>query len=221
MSYQYFIQSQLYKRKSQNLERLGFNYTTDAELEYFKIQKLLYQEYHIKCESMLTIMKKYEIPSSRTMDILFRLFDIDARSLSTAQTNALTIGRSDAHEHLKFTAKQQWHKTWEGKDVYLRSSYELTYAKELDDKKIKYDTECMRILYFDSQEQKHRVAIPDFYLPDSNTIVEIKSTYWLNEENMKDKSQEYQRLGFKFQLIVDGNLVGPLGFEPRAYTLKG
>ena len=207
MSYQSFIQSQLYKRKSQNLERLGFNYTTDSELEYFKIQKLLYQEYHIKCESMLTIMKKYEIPSSRTMDILFRLFDIDARSLSIAQTYALTQGRSDVHEHFKFNAKQQWHKTWEGKDVYLRSSYELAFAKQLDEKKIRYDTECMRILYFDSQNKKHRVAIPDFYLPDSNTIVEIKSTYWLDEENMKDKSKEYQNLGFKFQLIVDGNLV--------------
>ena len=206
MSYQSFIKSQLYKRKSQNLERLGFNYTTDTELEYFKIQKLLYQEYHIKCESMLTIMKKYEIPSSRTMDILFRLFDIDARSLSDAQTYALSQGRSDAYDHLKFTAKQQWHKTWEGKDVYLRSSYELAYAKELDEKKIRYDTECMRVLYFDSQNQKHRVAIPDFYHPDSNTIVEIKSQYWLDEENMKDKSQEYQKLGFKLQLIVDGEL---------------
>ena len=221
MSYQSFIQSQLYKRKSQNLERLGFNYTTDSELEYFKIQKLLFQEYHIKCESMLTIMKKYDIPSSRTMDILFRLFDIDARSLSIAQTNAFALGRSNVHEHLRFTAKQQWHKTWEGKDVYLRSSYELAYAKELDEKKIRYDTECMRILYFDSKNQKHRVAIPDFYLPDSNTIVEIKSAYWLNEENMKDKSQEYQNLGFKFQLIVDGNLVEAVGFEPTTLRLKG
>lgn len=207
MSYQSFIKSQLYKRKSQNLERLGFNYNFDAELEYFKIQKLLFQEYHIKYESMLTIMKKYEIPSSRTMDILFGLFDIDARSLSVAQTYALTQGRSNPHEHLIFTSKQQWHKTWEGKDVYLRSSYELDYAKELDEKNIRYDTECMRILYFDTQNQKHRVAIPDFYLPDSNTIVEIKSTYWLDEENMKDKSKEYQNLGFKFQLIVDGKLV--------------
>lgn len=221
MSYQSFIQSQLYKRKSQNLERLGFNYTIDSELEYFKIQKLLYQEYHIKCESMLTIMKKYGIPSSRTMDILFRLFDIDARSFSDAQTYALSQGRSDAHDHFKFMSKQQWHKTWEGKDVYLRSSYELAYAKELDEKKIRYDTECMRILYFDSQIQKHRIAIPDFYLPDSNMIVEIKSQYWLDEENMKDKSQEYQKLGFKFQLIVDGNLVEAEGFEPSTLRLKG
>lgn len=227
MSYQKFTKSQLYKRKSQNLERLGFNYTEDVESEYFKIQKLLYQEYHIKCESMLTIMKKYKIPSSRTMDILFKLFDIDPRSLSDARSNSLLTGksnltgRSNSNENFKFASKQQWHRTWEGKDVYLRSSYELAYAKELDDKKIKYDTECIRILYFDSQKQKYRVAIPDFYLPDSNTIVEIKSEYWLNEENMKDKSQEYQRIGFNFQLIVDGKLVGPLGLEPRAYTLKG
>ena len=38
---------------------------------------------------------------------------------------------------------------------------------------------------------------------------------------MKDKSQEYQNLGFKFQLIVDGNLVEAVGFEPTTLRLKG
>ena len=220
MSYQSFCNSQLFKRKSKNLERLGFNYTLDSKSEFLKIQKLLYQEYHIKCESMITIMKKYEIPSSKTMDTLFKLFDIESRSLSSAQTNALAVGRSDIHENFKFTSKQQWHKTWDEKDVFLRSSHELAFAKQLDEKKIKYDTECMRILYFDSSQEKFRVAIPDFYLPETNTIVEIKSEYWLDLSNMKDKSDEYKKLGFNFQLIVDGKLVGPTGLEPVTSMLK-
>ena len=164
MPYADFIHSQLYKRKSLNLTRLGFNYSVDPESEYLKLQKLLYQEYHIRCESMLSIMKRYEIPSSKTMDTLFNLFDIESRSLSVAQTYALQYGRSNAQDHPKFTAKQQWHTTWEGKSIYLRSSYELAYAKKLDQDNVRYDTECMRILYFDSQHKKYRIAIPDFYL---------------------------------------------------------
>ena len=101
----------------------------------------------------------------------------------------------------------QWHKSWSGKDVYLRSSYELDYAKYLDKQKINYDVECLRILYYDNSSNNYRIAIPDFYLPDSNTIVEIKSQYWLNESNMKDKSVEYKKLGFNFQLIVEGKTI--------------
>ncbi len=205
MSYETFTSSQLYKRKSINLSKIGFIYENDHREEYFKIQRLLNKEYQIKCESMLTIMKNFQIPSSRTMDILFRLFDIEARSFTDASNNALIQNRT--HIRNSFNSSQQWHKTWEGKDVYLRSSYELNFAKHLDEQRIKYDTECMRILYFDTTTGKNKVAIPDFYLPASNTIVEIKSTYWLDETNMKDKSKEYQNLGFNFQLIVDGKLV--------------
>lgn len=203
MSLTTFYKSQLYTRKSNNLINIGFNFDApDHSLEYFKIQSLLVTEYNINCESMLTIMKKFNIPSSRTMDILFREFDIEARSLSEAKTLALVEGRSEVASCTKYV--HIWHTTWDDKSVLLRSSYEVNYAKTLDDDKIVYEVECMRIKYFDTQLQKYRIAIPDFYLPDSNTIVEIKATYWLDVENMKSKKQEYQRLGFNFKLIVDG-----------------
>ena len=73
MLIQQFLKSQFYKNKSPNLIKLGFNYDNDLNSEFFKIQSMLYSEYHIKCESMLTIMKKFNIPSSRTMDIIFKL----------------------------------------------------------------------------------------------------------------------------------------------------
>ena len=48
-----------------------------------------------------------------------------------------------------------------------------------------------------------RVAIPDFYLPETNTIVEIKSNYFYDEQNMLDKHKEYKRHGYNFKLILE------------------
>ena len=47
----------------------------------------------------------------------------------------------------------------------------------------------------------------NFYLIDSNTIVEIKSEYTLNEEEMKDKVKAYRELGYNVKLIVNHNEV--------------
>ena len=61
----------------------------------------------------------------------------------------------------------------------------------------------IKIQYYDSRLQKIRVAIPDFYIPSTNTIVEIKSTYTLDVQNMKDKVKKYKELGYDFKLILN------------------
>ena len=99
--------------------------------------------------------------------------------------------------------KDCWHITWNNKEVYLRSSYELDYAKELDKQQIDYEVEFKYIKYWDSQKQEYRCAIPDFYIPKDNMIVEIKSSYTLNKQNMKDKMKAYKELGYNFKLICD------------------
>lgn len=198
----------MYRQKSKNLLKLGCDFTNpNTEEEYFKIQSLLTTEYHILCESQLSIMKKYQIPSSRTMDILFRVFDITSRSLSDARYTSDMMGR----QPFEFTpggifknCKRGWHKTWDGKLVYLRSSYEFNYAEILDSQKIKYDCENLRIKYFDTQENRYRVAVPDFYLFESKTIVEIKSSYTLDTINMDDRIKSFLEAGFNFKLILDG-----------------
>lgn len=50
---------------------------------------------------------------------------------------------------------------------------------------------------------KQRVAIPDFYLPESNTIVEIKSDYTYDKQNMDDKIKAYKEHGYKYKLILE------------------
>jgi hypothetical protein len=154
---------------------------------------------------MLTLMKKFSIPSSRTMDIIFRLFDIEARSLSESNTNALNANRSTMPSNHVF--KIIFHKSWFGEIFCLRSSYEEDYAIQLDISKTKYFVEHLRIKYFHTEQNRYRIAIPDFYLPDNNTIVEVKSNYWLDEKEMRDKKLAYTRLGYNFILILEHRLL--------------
>ena len=197
--------SQMYSRKSNNLAKLGFDFTEDPFIEYLKVQKRLITDYHINGGSMLTIMKDSGIPSSKSMDTIFKLFDVDTRSPSDAAKTSILEGRSDPHSDRRF--KVTYHTAWDGSQHRLRSSLELEYAKQLDEQKIRYEVESMRIRYFDAESNLYRVAIPDFYLPDDHRIVEVKSTYWLKPENMSSKVEAYKQLGFNFSLFLDGTLI--------------
>lgn len=190
--------SQIYKRKGKNLIKLGFNFDQDDEKEFRKIQKVLFTEYHMNKESMITIGKKFGIPSTKTMDTLFKLFDIETRNLSEATYNAMDQGRYVFDKYGYYLI----HKTWFGEEVYLRSSYEESYAKLLDQQKVYYEVEPFNVRYYDTTTARYRIAVPDFYIPSLHKIVEIKAEYWLDQEEMDCKEKEYRRLGFQFELVV-------------------
>lgn len=196
-----FIKSQFFKRKSPNLVKLGFNFFNDSNTEFLKIQSMLYTEYYIQGESMLTLMKKFNIPSSKTMNIIFRLFDVKARTFSESILNAIYTKR--AIPRTNPVQSITYHTSWMGEIFCLRSSYEESYAKILDTQQVRYVVEHLRIKYFSVSENRYRIAIPDFYLPESNTIVEIKSLYWLRPEEMRNKRDAYLKLGYKFKLILE------------------
>ena len=99
--------------------------------------------------------------------------------------------------------KTEVHHSWDGKECYMRSSYEIEFANLLDENKVLYEVETLRIRQFDTQRQYERIAIPDFYLPETNTIVEIKSEYTLDVQEMKDKVKSYRENGFNFKLILE------------------
>ena len=44
---------------------------------------------------------------------------------------------------------------------------------------------------------------PDFYIYDTNTIVEIKSSWTLDKQNMIDKFIAYKQLGYNCKCICD------------------
>ena len=127
--------------------------------------------------------------------------EIETKSIKERLSEAYLLGKVTLQSSTHF--QSEWHTTWDGNEVYLRSSYETDYANELDNNHIKYEVECLRIKYFDSVENRYRCSIPDFYLPDTNTIVEIKSSYTLDIQNMKDKFQAYKNSGYNVKLILE------------------
>lgn len=148
------------------------------------------------------ILKKYNYPEKHIGNI-FKRFNIQRKTISDAVSLNYKLGKLGNQHNQNTQFKTEYHNTWDNKQYFLRSSYETDYANILDDQKISYLVESMRIQYFDTQKNKQRIAIPDFYLPETNTIVEIKSSWTLDIQNMKDKFIAYKKLGYNTKLIYE------------------
>jgi hypothetical protein len=176
-------------------------YDRNIKIANDKCLKILKEEYFKNELSLLELRKKYNIQLN-TLHFYLKKNGITLRTLNESQTLSYELGKSIPHtECQKYISG--WHTTWDDRQVYLRSSYEFKYAKQLDDYKIKYDVEKVRIKYFDTLEQRERISIVDFYLIELNMLVEIKSSYSLNLQNMKDRFKVYKEKGYKTKLIVD------------------
>lgn len=81
-------------------------------------------------------------------------------------------------------AKRTEHISWEGNKYFLQGSYEVKFAKWLDENKISYIAQPKRFSYIDNNNHK-RTYKPDFYIKNANVFVEIKSWYWLSQQGDK------------------------------------
>lgn len=177
-------------------------HTNQVHEEVNKIKNILYNLYWNEHKSSSEICKIYNYPNIGNLTAkLFTYLNIPSKTSKQATKENYLEGRIKVISCPNY--KQQWHTTWNGKEVYLHSSYELDYAKELDEQQIDYEVEYFRIKYWDSQRKDYRCAIPDFYIHSTNTIIEIKSEYTLDKQNMKDKMKAYLDLGYNFKLICD------------------
>jgi len=175
----------------------------EVESEYNRIRNIIYDLYWKDNLSPKQIANKFNFPSKHSItQTVFNVLNIPVRSFKEASKVAYQEGRLDLSKS-KNQYKSEYHKTWNNKEVFLRSSYEIDYANELDSKHINYEVEYLKIKYIDSSCNQECIAIPDFYLPDTNTIVEIKSNWTLNIQEMKDKVKAYKDLGYNFKLILE------------------
>lgn len=161
--------------------------------------------YFDKNLSLPEISKMFNLQYNTIFDY-FKKNNLQLRNNSDAGILSFKENRSKINI-TKSKYKTGWYTNWEGIKIYYRSSYELKFAEQLDKNKISYDVESLRIEYYDSQTNKIRTAIPDFYLKDSNTIIELKSRFSFNRINMTDKFQSYKKLGYNFVLYVDNKEV--------------
>ena len=183
-----------------NKDKIG---TSEVEIEFNRVKKNIEDLYWKENMSSRDIAKKFNFPSKHSItQTVFKFLDIKPRSFKQATSNAFYTGKM---KNVIFNQyKCEWHKSWNGKFFFLRSSYESDYANKLDTLKVEYEVESLRIEYYNSAKREYRCAVPDFYLPNTNTIVEIKSRWTLDPQEMKDKIKSYLENGYNFKLILNG-----------------
>ena len=117
-------------------------YTEDFIKEHTKVKQLLYKEYVENCLSPKDIYNKYNCKeyfnNSETLLHLFKDWKFPIRGWSQAVINEWLKGKLKSGKD-SYHYNHQWYTTWNGKEVYLHSSYELDYAKELDERQIDYE----------------------------------------------------------------------------------
>ncbi len=73
--------------------------------------------------------------------------------------------------------KKRVYKSKKNGIVYLRSKWELEVAKFLDKRKIPWLYEKYTFPYWNPEKKEIRYTIPDFFLPESNIFIEVKSDW--------------------------------------------
>ena len=164
---------------------------------YFQTLQKIEEEYR-NGESTATLSLKYGLD-----DIVFQKYLKHVRSRSESRQNALCLGRSTVNVAPQY--ENGTHISWDGKEFHYRSSWEREYMELLDTQKIQYEYEPFGIKYWDSEKQKNRVAFPDFYLPETMELVEIKSSWTIRGklQELKDKFSRYRELGYTPVLLLD------------------
>ena len=182
------------------VDRIGI--VGNSELERFeKTKKFLNSEYFEQKKSLPRIAKDLGVWEVS----LRRFFLSEGKTLRTSgESNSYNIQQGLRKVPVDPKYVHGWKESWNGTKIFYRSSYELSFSENLDKEKIPYEVESIRIRYWDSQKGKERTAIPDFYLPQTKELIEIKSSYTYDEQNMKDKFKAYREAGYIPKLVLNG-----------------
>jgi hypothetical protein len=184
---------------------LGFNSskkrTIDFYNEFDRIVEKLKKDYFENELSLTEIGKKYNM-NYQSVQTLFVGLKINIRTAQDGLNLAITNGKINYDNFCSTQYKQGIHTTWDNRQVHYRSSYEKDYYEKLDEQKIFYEVEKLRLIYFDTQKNKRRIAIPDIFIPNENLIIEIKSTWTHDEQNWKDRLKAYKKLKYKVKLVI-------------------
>lgn len=103
--------------------------------------------------------------------------------------------------------KQGYHTSWSGNKFYYRSSLELKLANILDEHCISYEMEPFQIKYiFNGNERRYT---PDFYLTELNTLIEVKSSYFYEQEKeiLNAKFKSARNLGYIMLMYLDDKFI--------------
>lgn len=198
------------QKEDNNLVKCGFDISTIGTPkvydEFDRIRDIIYDLYHNHNLSLQDLKDRFDIKRFQNVQNILKTLDIPRRTfkeagLAYAKTHpTITTTPQPAH-NCKF--KTGYYTNTKGEQVYYRSSYELDYMKMLDANNVDYKHEPFRVVYHNSRLNKESYCIPDFFLVESNTVVEIKSAYTYLQQDMIDKMNAYKALGYNFKLVLD------------------
>lgn len=126
--------------------------------------------------------------------------ETDERLLKVSKQISKTINQkvSDGDWHYSFSKTR----SYKYKGVSLHGSWELAYAKWLDDNEIRWERPTLKTTSFSyTFEGKTKRYIPDFYLPDDDLYIEIKGY-----ETEKDRAK-WNAFPHKLKVIKGEELV--------------
>ena len=119
-----------------SLIKFGFNNdvigTNDIIDEFYRIKNIIENFYNDFSSNNEMLKKIFNYTSGSANFIkLLKSLDIEIKSINESVSQAWLVGRLSNNNNIN-NYKCGWHTTWNNKDVYLRSSYEFDFAKELD-----------------------------------------------------------------------------------------
>lgn len=179
---------------------------------YNKLKEIIYQDYFINYYSLSMIAESYNVD----IDVIYKIINKEfggCRNSSESLLLAIKEGRIDLRNDSSTLKNYNFisgkHKSWDNKIYSYRSSWEDKYMTELDNQKIRYLYEPFIVEYFDTKRNIIRYAVPDFFFPDTNEIVELKSSYTIKGQvqEMKDKFESYKKMGYIPKLLLDWEFV--------------
>ena len=133
--------------------------TIKAVSEFYRIKDVIENFYEKNAASYEALINSFNYTSGSANFLkILKSLDIKVLSHSEAAIKYLLSDRANSNKinSSNYNYKDEWHTTWNNKKVYLRSSYETDFANELDECKIDYEVESLRIKYFDTQKEKNK-----------------------------------------------------------------
>ena len=195
------------KYKETCLEKFGVENISQLPETHLKTKKTNLERYGVdsyakspdyKAKSEKTCMEKYGVTNTSLIP--------ESREKYKA-TCLVRFGVENASQSPVIFAKQQKaryevHK-FRNTDLYYQGSYEKDFLDKYYDCII---IERMTFINYNFEDNK-KVYFPDFYLPDYNLIVEVKSSYTYNRYLDKNLAKEKtcKELGYNFIFIINKN----------------
>ena len=168
--------------------------------------KILKSVYFDEKKSTSYIYKEYGIKEN-TLFFFFRKNGISLRNNTQSNKNyrdsltqdELLLEMNRCHNN---TYKCGYHTTFDNRQVFLRSSYEKIISQYLDELKIYYEVESLRIEYMYNNEVHD--YIPDFFIPSKNMIIEAKGSYFYkkDKEKIDTKINTSIKMGYDTRLLI-------------------